>query len=117
MASVFLGTASKRSSVLQMLAFALATPVGLVTAVLFLGDLPEDIVGALVGLSAGIFVYLGATDMLPEIKHPPQRPQDENRRREDPMSRWIAWEPTAWVLLGMMVSSVPHQLIEEFLHH
>ena len=117
MASVFLGTTEKKKAVLQMLIFALATPVGLIAAVVFLGDLPEAAVGAMVGLSAGIFIYLGATDMLPEINHPRQSCEEERLNGKHQMNRWIAWEPTIWVLLGMIVSFVPHQLIERFLHH
>ena len=111
-ASVFLGHIKRSTAALQMLLFTLATPVGLVAAVVFLRDLPEGVMGAVVGLSAGIFIYLGATDMLPEINHPGHAGEGAERAERHPPGRWITWEPTVWVLVGMIVSYFPHLFLE-----
>jgi zinc transporter ZupT len=111
-ASVFLGHIKRSTAVLQMLIFTLATPVGLVAAVVFLEGLSQEVMGAVVGLSAGIFIYLGATDMLPEINHTGQTGEGPDRADKHPAGRWIAWEPTVWVLVGMIVSYFPHLLLE-----
>ena len=113
-ASVFLDKSEKKMAVLQMLIFALSTPVGLVATVVFLKGLPVDAIGAVAGLSAGIFLYLGATDMLPEISHPRHWEQGDESYL---FSRWVAWEPTVWVFIGMVLSFVPHLLLEGSLHH
>jgi len=111
-ASVFLGEIQRRKAVFQMLAFTLATPVGLIAAVVLLRDLPQEVIGAVVGLSAGIFIYLGATDMLPEINHPWHAGERGENDQKRPAGRWTAWEPTVWVLIGMIVSYFPHLLLE-----
>ena len=112
-ASVLPGRIEKRqAAVLQMLIFSLCTPVGLVATVFFLTGLPEEVIGSVVGLSAGIFIYLGATDMLPEINHPWHGAEEGERVGSRVVGRWIAWEPTVWVLIGMAVSFVPHLLLE-----
>ena len=111
-ASFFLGHLKRSTAVLQMLIFTLATPAGLVAAVMFLQDLSEEVMGAVVGLSAGIFIYLGATDMLPEINHAGQSCEGSDTAERHPAGRWISWEPTAWVLIGMIVSYLPHLLLE-----
>jgi zinc transporter ZupT len=111
-ASVFLGNTQKRAAVFQMLVFTLATPVGLVGAVVLLKGLSEEVIGAVVGLSAGIFIYLGATDMLPEINHPWHAGKSGESDEKRPAGRWISWEPTVWVLIGMIVSYFPHLLLE-----
>jgi zinc transporter ZupT len=100
-----------------MLIFALSTPVGLIASVLFLGDLPREIIGNVVALSAGIFIYLGATDMLPEISHPGHAQEGSPHDPARPPSKWIAWEPTIWVLIGMILSFVPHLLLGDSGHH
>lgn len=116
-ASVFLGSIEKRTAVLQMTIFTLITPIGLVAAVVFLKDLPREVIGAVVGLSAGIFIYLGATDMLPEINHPGHGGEGAERAERHPAGRWITWEPTVWVLIGMIVSYFPHLLLEGMHHY
>lgn len=116
-ASVFLGNIKRSTAVLQMMLFTLATPVGLVGAVLFLKGLSQEVVGAVVGLSAGIFIYLGATDMLPEINHAAQAGEGPEKAGRHPAGRWITWEPTVWVLIGMIVSYVPHILLEGLHNH
>jgi zinc transporter ZupT len=112
LAGVFLRSSKKRTAVIQMLIFALATPLGLVATVAFLSNIPGEFMGAVVGVSAGLFLYLGATDMLPEIAPPWQDCEAGNPAGRKPPGRWATWEPVLWVLAGMIVSFVPHLLLE-----
>ncbi len=45
---------------------ALATPAGAFLTLLFCPELNEEILGALLGLAAGSFVYISAADLIPE---------------------------------------------------
>jgi len=110
LAGVFLSGTERGKAVIQMLIFAAATPVGLLGTAAFLGDLPEPFMGAVVALSAGFFIYLGATDMLPEINHSWRECGPGKGARH--ARRGSAWEPTIWVLIGMGMSFVPHLLLE-----
>jgi len=116
-ASVFLGKTEKKTAVGQMFIFAAATPVGLVAAVAILRGIPEASIGLVVALSAGIFFYLGATDMLPEITH--GGPHTAGLQGEEPVkqSKWLSWEPTLWVFFGLLASFLPALLGLNAHHH
>jgi ZIP family zinc transporter/zinc and cadmium transporter len=45
---------------------ALATPLGAVGAYLFIGDMADSTLGLLLAFGAGSFIYVGASDLLPE---------------------------------------------------
>ena len=112
LAGVFLRSRERRTAVILMLLFALVTPLGLLVTVAFLGEIPAEAMGAVLGLSAGLLLYLGATEMLPEIDLPwkgcePGDPPPAHRT-----SRWSRWEATLWVLAGMAVSFLPHLLLD-----
>lgn len=63
----------KRSKVfLVNLISASVTIPGAFFVYFFVGN--EQIVGILLAVSAGLFLYLGASDFLPSIKHNPQKP-------------------------------------------
>ena len=47
-------------------AVALATPVGAIGGYLFLRGIGAGVLGALLGVAAGSFLYIGASDLLPE---------------------------------------------------
>jgi len=113
LAGVFLRSSQKRTAVIRMTIFALATPLGLVGTVLFLPNIPGEVTGAVVGLSAGFFLYLGATDMLPESALPWKGCEPDNPALGHRANRWIRWEPTVWVLAGMAISFLPHLLLGE----
>jgi zinc and cadmium transporter len=112
LAGVFLAGSKRRNAVIQMLIFALATPLGLLATVAFLGEIPEEVMGAVVAISAGFFIYLGATDMLPEINHPWRDCEKGPHAEPKPVRRWEGWEASVWVLIGMGVSFIPHLLLE-----
>ena len=47
-----------------------------------------------------------------EINHPGQGGEEAGPGGRRPPGRWISWEPTLWVLIGMAVSFVPHMMLE-----
>ena len=52
-------------------AVALATPVGAVGGYLFLRSIGPGVLGALLGIAAGSFLYIAASDLLPETHRQP----------------------------------------------
>ena len=46
---------------------ALATPFGAIASLLFLKNLPPNILGILLAITAGSFIYLASADLIPEI--------------------------------------------------
>ncbi|HLE48830.1 MAG TPA: ZIP family metal transporter [Patescibacteria group bacterium] len=68
----------KSHALLANLFSAFATFVGSVVVYLFLRDF-KDVIGVLISISAGIFLFLGATDFLPEVGSVANR---KNNRKE-----------------------------------
>jgi len=67
-ASLMLGSKlSKKKVVIYSLLVALATPIGAVLAYLFLGNVGENVLGMLLGLAAGSFLYVAMTNLIPEL--------------------------------------------------
>lgn len=57
----------KRKTVLKLsVAVALATPVGALISLAFVGGLSEGMVGLLLAMAGGSFLYIGASDLIPE---------------------------------------------------
>ena len=57
----------KRSTALKMsLAVALATPLGALICLAFVGNLSELILGNLIAITGGSFLYIAASDLIPE---------------------------------------------------
>lgn len=46
---------------------AIATPIGAIGALLFITGVDEAVIGALLALAAGTFVYVSAADLIPEL--------------------------------------------------
>ena len=44
---------------------AIATPIGALFSLLFIQNLSDDIIGILLGLAAGTFIYVAASDLIP----------------------------------------------------
>ena len=59
------GFTPKKSWLLAFLAAALTTPIGTVLAIPMIHQINETFLGALLAVSAGAFVYVGATHLLP----------------------------------------------------
>ena len=75
---ILLYGAMKRTKVFfYSLIVALATPLGAILSYLFLRGISPNIVGALLALAAGSFIYIAAADLIPETHkarnkfHPP----------------------------------------------
>jgi len=111
MASIFLGGAERRSAIIQMLVFSFATPVGIMLSLYILEGVPDQVIGLVVALSAGVFLYLGATDMLPDISHGERHGSHVQDEKAQNKNKWSIWEPTLWVFIGIAASLVPRLLI------
>ena len=48
------------------IAVALATPLGALISLTFIGDISEPILGLLLALAGGSFLYIAASDLIPE---------------------------------------------------
>ena len=53
-------------AVIYSVAVASATPFGAIAGYLFLRNIQADVLGALLGIAAGSFLYIAASDLLPE---------------------------------------------------
>lgn len=58
-------TMSDKANILSIIV-AFATPVGAIISLFFIGGLTEEIVGILLALAAGTFIYVAASDLIPE---------------------------------------------------
>ncbi len=58
-------TIPEKSTILSILV-ALATPVGSIISLLFIRSLAEPIIGILLGIAAGTFIYVAASDLIPQ---------------------------------------------------
>ncbi|BAZ94040.1 ZIP family metal transporter [Thiohalobacter sp. COW1] len=67
------GIAERRAVLLAFLAAAATTPLGMLVSYPFISAIDRDMLGALLSLSAGALVYVGATHLLP-------RAEQEHRR-------------------------------------
>jgi len=57
----------KREKALTMsIAVALATPIGAIISLTFMGRLSESTIGLLLAMAGGSFLYIAATDLIPE---------------------------------------------------
>jgi zinc transporter ZupT len=67
------GFSDRKSVVLAILAAALSTPVGTLVSFPFISQISRPILGALLAMSAGALVYVGATHLLPQAEQEPKR--------------------------------------------
>lgn len=68
MSSILLHSGYKRSRILlYSWLVALATPIGAIGSFILLRDLSPNILGILLAVAAGSFLYVAATDLIPEI--------------------------------------------------
>lgn len=66
-------TESKRQAFLYVLATAIDTPIGIIIGLLFV-DLGAFMIPLGLGLSAGTFIYVSASDLVPELQHEARSP-------------------------------------------
>jgi zinc and cadmium transporter len=62
------GFERRKSTLLAILAAAISTPVGTLVSFPFIHQIDRSVLGALLALSAGALVYVGATHLLPVVE-------------------------------------------------
>lgn len=62
------GFSEKASWILALLAASLTTPLGMLMSYPFISRIDQPVLGALLSLSAGALVYVGATHLLPQAE-------------------------------------------------
>jgi zinc transporter ZupT len=67
------GFTERRSFQLAFLAAALTTPIGTLVSYPFISRIDQPSLGALLALSAGALIYVGATHLLPRAEREPRR--------------------------------------------
>ena len=67
------GFSERRAMILAFLAAALTTPLGMLVSYPVISEIDESLLGALLSLSAGALIYVGATHLLPKA-------EQENKR-------------------------------------
>ena len=63
------GFSERAAWVLALLAAAVTTPLGMLVSYPFISQIDRPFLGALLSLSAGALVYVGATHLLPQAEH------------------------------------------------
>ena len=64
--SLLVNRLSRRSALIMSVAVAVATPAGALISVLFLRSMSDSTVGMLLALAAGSFIYITASDLIPD---------------------------------------------------
>jgi len=67
------GLSRRRSAAYAFLAAALSTPLGTLVSYPFVSSLTPSVLGALLGVSAGALLYVGASHLLPEVERDQRR--------------------------------------------
>ena len=67
------GFSERRAFLLAFLAAALTTPLGMLVSYPVISRIDQPFLGALLGISAGALVYVGATHLLPQAQTEPRR--------------------------------------------
>jgi zinc and cadmium transporter len=67
------GFTKRRSFLLAFLAAAVTTPIGTLVSYPFISQIDQPLLGALLALSAGALIYVGATHLLPRAETEPRR--------------------------------------------
>ena len=64
--SLLVNSIKKKTAIKLSVAVALATPIGALISLTFIGSLAEATVGILLAMAGGSFLYIGASDLIPE---------------------------------------------------
>lgn len=62
------GLAEKSALILALLAAAFSTPLGMLVSYFYVSRIDQPLLGALLSISAGALVYVGATHLLPQAE-------------------------------------------------
>lgn len=63
------GFSARASLILAFIAASLSTPLGMLVSWPYISRIDQSLLGALLSLSAGALVYVGATHLLPQAEH------------------------------------------------
>jgi zinc and cadmium transporter len=64
--SLLIASIARKTALKMSVAVALATPLGALISLAFIGGLSESTVGLLLAMAGGSFLYIGASDLIPE---------------------------------------------------
>ena len=64
--SLLVTSVPRKTAMKMAIAVALATPLGAILSLAFIGGLSESTVGLLLAMAGGSFLYIGASDLIPE---------------------------------------------------
>ena len=64
--SLLINSIKRKTALKLSIAVALATPLGALISLTFIGGLSESLVGLLLAMAGGSFLYIGASDLIPE---------------------------------------------------
>ena len=64
--SLLIASIARNTALKMSIAVALATPLGALISLAFIGGLSESTVGLLLAMAGGSFLYIGASDLIPE---------------------------------------------------
>lgn len=67
------GVSKRAALLLSFLAAAISTPLGMLVSYPFISQIDQPLLGALLALSAGALVYVGATHLLPQAEREPKK--------------------------------------------
>ncbi len=67
------GFTERRSFLLAFLAAGATTPLGTLVSYPFISQIEQSVLGALLAMSAGALIYVGATHLLPQAQREPRR--------------------------------------------
>ena len=64
--SLLIASIARKTALKMSVAVAVATPLGALISLAFIGGLSESTVGLLLAMAGGSFLYIGASDLIPE---------------------------------------------------
>jgi zinc and cadmium transporter len=64
--SLLINSIKEKTALKLSIAVALATPLGALISITFIGGLSESVVGLLLAIAGGSFLYIAASDLIPE---------------------------------------------------
>ena len=64
--SLLMSSIKKKTALKFSVAVALATPLGAIFSLTFIETLSKEMIGLLLAMAGGSFIYIGASDLIPE---------------------------------------------------
>lgn len=64
--SLLINSIERKTALRLSIAVALATPLGALISLTFIGGLSKEVIGLLLAVAGGSFLYIGASDLIPE---------------------------------------------------